>query len=279
MVKRLKTINELSPTFFLFSSPAGSLLGQNTMPPETQLEARIRRYWDARAKRFGELRRAEFAGVRRSRWLTEIIPTLGENPKRILDIGTGTGFFAILLAQIGHQVDGIDLSPGMIHEATRQARENRVQCLFSIMDAMTLSFPDDTFDAIVTRNLTWTLPNVELAYREWFRVLKPCGVLLNFDADYGPVNFAELTEGLQKDGVKNAHNDIDMDELRECDAIKALLSVSQTQRPQWDKEALERVGFKPVLVDANLSDRLYPERDETWNPVRMFRIEAHKPHA
>ena len=35
------------------------------------------------------------------------------------------------------------------------------------------------------------LPNVKTAYREWFRVLKVGGVLMNFDSDFGEKNFAD----------------------------------------------------------------------------------------
>ena len=46
------------------------------------------------------------------------------------------------------------------------------------MDAENPDFPDGTFDVIVSRNLTWTLPDAEHAYQEWFRVLKPGGHLV-----------------------------------------------------------------------------------------------------
>ena len=45
-------------------------------------------------------------------------------PLRILDVGTGTGFFAFLLAAEGHCVTGIDLTPGMVEEARRFAVES-----------------------------------------------------------------------------------------------------------------------------------------------------------
>ena len=40
------------------------------------------------------------------------------------------------------------------------------------MDAQNLDFPDQTFDAVVSRNLTWNLENPTRAYQEWLRVLK-----------------------------------------------------------------------------------------------------------
>ena len=54
-----------------------------------------------------------------------------------------------------------------------------------VMDAEAPDFPDEEFDVIVSRNLTWTLPDAEHAYQEWFRVLKPGGVMINLDANYG----------------------------------------------------------------------------------------------
>lgn len=73
----------------------------------------------------------------------------------------------------------------MIAAANDLAAKYHSSAHFLVMNAMHLDFPDNSFDAIVTRNLTWTLPDVPLAYREWFRVLKPGGVLINFDANYG----------------------------------------------------------------------------------------------
>ena len=97
---------------------------------------------------------------------------------RILDVGCGTGFFTILLAKEGHQVTGIDLTPDMITHAKELAEEEKADCRFMVMDAEAPDFPDEEFDVIVSRNLTWTLPDAEHAYQEWFRVLKPGGHLV-----------------------------------------------------------------------------------------------------
>ena len=55
---------------------------------------------------------------------------------------------------------------------------------FSQMDAQDLTFEDDTFDVVLSRNLTWNLEHPDRAYAEWLRVLRPGGVLLNFDANW-----------------------------------------------------------------------------------------------
>ena len=63
-----------------------------------------------------------------------------------------------------------------------------------VMDAEAPDFPDEEFDVIVSRNLTWTLPDAEHAYQEWFRVLKPGGVMINLDANYGAADFADTAD-------------------------------------------------------------------------------------
>ena len=83
-------------------------------PAVFTLQERILRYWTRRAEGFGDVRRKELSGDDRSRWSREILPWLPSAPGgealRALDIGTGAGFFAILLAQQGLRVTGIDIS-------------------------------------------------------------------------------------------------------------------------------------------------------------------------
>ena len=102
----------------------------------------------------------------------------------VLDIGTGPGFFAILLSEMGFCVTAVDLTPAMLDEARRNAGRLAEKIRFLEMNAEQLDFPDDSFDVIVSRNLTWNLPHPEKAYAEWSRVLRPGGLLLNFDANW-----------------------------------------------------------------------------------------------
>lgn len=72
----------------------------------------------------------------------------------------------------GYQVTGVDLTPDMVENARTLAEEEKTDCEFFVMDAENLRFADESFDVVISRNLTWTLPDVKSAYREWVRVLK-----------------------------------------------------------------------------------------------------------
>ena len=89
-------------------------------------------------------------------WLTEITKYLPQRPCKILDVGTGTGFFANLLAQYHHEVEGIDLTASMIEQAKQsltKLQQHDYKINFQVMDAENLYFADNTFDVVISRNL------------------------------------------------------------------------------------------------------------------------------
>ena len=240
---------------------------------EDDRKEKIAAYWTKRSDSFLEQRRAELHSALADRWLEEIRKYLPETtPLRILDVGCGTGFFTILLAKQGHQVTGTDLTPDMVANARILAKEEQVNCDFEIMDAEHLSFADNSFDVVISRNLTWTLPEAAQAYKEWTRVLKPGGVLLNFDANYGAVNFAETSDLPEN----HAHNQLGNSLMQECEDIKRQLPISSYIRPAWDVEELGKVGMEQISIDLGVSRRMYKEKDAFYNPTPMFAIAATK---
>ena len=116
------------------------------------------------------------------RWLRELEMLLPKkNGLRISGRRHGhRHFLQLLLSQTGHQVEGIDLTPAMLDEAREVAAQRGLDIVFREMDAQALSYDDSSFDVVLSRNLTWTLPEPEKAYREWFRVLKPGGMHFEF---------------------------------------------------------------------------------------------------
>ena len=124
------------------------------------VKGRIARYWDSRSESFKEQRDAELHSEQHQLWEQELLSHLPQDRSlRILDVGCGCGFFTLMLAEHGHRVTGIDLTGSMIRKGRELAQEYGVAADLRVMDAEHPDFSDDTFDAIVTRNLTWTLPH------------------------------------------------------------------------------------------------------------------------
>lgn len=233
-----------------------------------EIKQRMAHYWAQRVEQFATLRGKELQGEKHGQWLEQLQARLpAPTGLDILDIGTGTGFFALLLGAQGHRVTGIDLTPDMVAQARRVAGEMGVAAEFYIMDAEAPNFPPHSFDAIVTRNLTWTLPHLPVAYQAWHTLLRPGGVLVNFDGDY-------CRENPQPLPANHAHQGLGEALLEEYQQMKQALRPTQQPRPQWDVELLRQAGFQEVAVDTGVWKRIYHKVDEFYNPTPIFAITA-----
>mgnify|MGYP002627254309 CR=1 FL=1 len=230
------------------------------------LTQRIKNYWDERSEDFSRARRLELESNNVAAWENIFKKNLPEGKLKVLDVGTGAGFFAAILSKLGHEVVGIDMSAKMLGEAKKNFRNLNLSAEFKSMNAQALDFDDETFDAIVTRNLTWTLPDVKAAYREWFRVLKIGGVLMNFDSDFGGKNFADdvYTEVKITDEM-----------LVECTAIKNSMQISMHRRPAWDVGFLEGLNFS-VMFDEDISAVVQVDSCCDYDSLPLFAICAVK---
>lgn len=236
------------------------------------IKNKVASFWSRRAAGFAETRHDEAHSYKADLWRNELAERLPQRRYlRILDAGCGAGYFELLLAPLGHEITGIDLTPDMIEKGrVLLSQHGASNAELLVMDAERPEFPDGFFDAVISRNLTWNLPHPEEAYREWHRVLKPGGVLLNYDAEYAK-GFHEY------DQAENcAHSDIDSELIEECHDIYHMLSISALDRPEWDVEVLKRIGFAEVSADRAAGDRLYGIKDKFYMPDRMFCIRAVK---
>ena len=102
-------------------------------------------------------------------------------PARILDVATGTGDFAIQLHDSlrPEHITGIDLSQGMLDEATRKVAQRGLEqeITFEQGDCMALKIGDETFDAVTVAFGVRNFEHLLQGYREMARVLKPGGML------------------------------------------------------------------------------------------------------
>lgn len=117
-------------------------------------------------------------------WLASLLPP--SRPARVLDVGCGSGFLALLLAAAGHDVVGVDLSEQMLAVARQEASCQGLNLRLIRGDAEQPPVTGDRFDAVVSRHLLWTLPHPEQALRAWSARLIPGGQILAIDLFWPP---------------------------------------------------------------------------------------------
>lgn len=168
-----------------------------TAPSTEQIAAR----WSSNAERYhrwGDLAHGH-PDYRRA-WVTALTGLVGHPHRdgspalRVADIGTGTAEIALLLAELGHDVTGYDIAPGMLQKARSKADAAGIAVRFVRGDAYDLPLADGSVDVVINRMVFWTLYDPPRALREWRRVLAPDGRIVVIDA----LHFATPTTLLQR---------------------------------------------------------------------------------
>lgn len=146
----------------------------------------IQERWEHSAKGYSDGIQQDFDTKVVETWQNLILHhiVLTDKPLEILDVGTGPGYFATILSMAGHNVTAIDCAKNMLEEAKINADMHHVYPKFYQMDSHLLSFQPESFDMIVSRNVTWTLYDPIHAFKQWHHVLKPGGKLVIFDANW-----------------------------------------------------------------------------------------------
>ena len=119
---------------------------------------KIKEYWEGEAGIYSEGIKAELKSETAENWKNLILEYAPEKEHlEVLDVGCGPGFFEIMLGKEGHHVTGIDITENMIHEAKENVKAAGLSADLMTMDCHNLNFPDETFDMVICRNITWTL--------------------------------------------------------------------------------------------------------------------------
>ena len=241
-------------------------------------------YWTRSAKGYKKHVEESFNGEEEKRWLGFILSRAPEKKKlRILDIGTGPGFFTIILSRAGHECVGIDATEAMIEAARDNAGNQGVEATFRLMNADDLDFPDGSFDLVVSRNVTWTLPDVEQCYREWRRVLAPGGVVLVVDANYYSNQFddeekKEYLRLMRQDILEGTMHDDDRDDFHIRAEYWETRPMAGTDRPRWDANVLRKLRFVDIVAEERAEGLQKPGPKRTYSLMGYFAVSARKPH-
>jgi SAM-dependent methyltransferase len=153
-------------------------------PTAAQIRQVNVRYHDAAAHEYDGKWGIDFGPTGQSQVLGKLRKALGRADlpvfDRGLEIGAGTGYFALNLMLAGALREAVctDISPGMLAALAANADELGLEVETLAGDAERLAIPDESFDLVFGHAVLHHLPDLERAFAEFHRVLRPGGTLV-----------------------------------------------------------------------------------------------------
>ena len=197
---------------------------------------KIKEYWEGEAGIYSEGIKAELQSETAENWKNLILEYAPEKEHlEVLDVGCGPGFFEITLGKEGHHVTGIDITENMIHEAKENVKAAGLSADLMTMDCHNLNFPDETFDMVICRNITWT---------------DACWYLHLYDEEKKKIYEAHDAAMWEKYGRGiHAHEDVETGK-----ELSTKLFMSDKKRPAWDLDYMMEIGFSKVFALPDISE-------------------------
>jgi SAM-dependent methyltransferase len=140
------------------------------------------RYHDLAAHHYDSKWGISYGEVGQAQVESKLRKALGHEPRRYargLEIGAGTGYFTLNLLRAGIVGEAVatDISPGMLQTLERSAEDLGRAVETAACDAAKLPFEDSSFDLVFGHAVLHHLPDLDAAFREFRRVLRPGGVM------------------------------------------------------------------------------------------------------
>ena len=141
----------------------------------------VRKMFDGISSSYDLLNRVISGGID-IKWRKKVVALLmPKQPKKVLDIATGTGDLAIELAKTNAgEIIGVDISPGMLKIGIEKVKNRKFsqKIKMEIGDSEQLAYPDDYFDAATVAFGVRNFENLDKGLSEILRVLRPGGDLI-----------------------------------------------------------------------------------------------------
>jgi ubiquinone/menaquinone biosynthesis C-methylase UbiE len=182
------------------------------------------------------------------KWVRQgLIDSIQGQPRRILDLGCGTGSTTLMLKEAFPQAEvvGLDLSPYMLVMADHKAKATRLDVQWHHGKAEETGFPDASFDLVTASLLFHETPPIvtQSILRECFRLLTAGGEVLILDGNQKTIRQVDwLTEVFEEPYIK-AYAAGNLDAWMGAAGFEAV----QTKDVFWVQQVTQ--GIKPIRVE------------------------------
>ncbi len=222
-----------------------------------ELKNGVRDYWNIRARGYSEATR-----VALQEGQDDIIRIIGRfinlnRRLRVVDMGTGPGLFAILMAKRGHEVTAIDNSKEMLKRARINAASVGVEINFILGDIEDPPLEKGSYDLVVAHNSTWCLLRPATTYAAWKELLVSDGEMAIIDGNYyldqynegylKRKRYMELKRAGRNDGLHGRTN-VDNVDFTIIEELAHDLPLSRECRPSWDVSTLLGIGMTDIHI-------------------------------
>ena len=246
----------------------------------------LKSYWGVRSESYSRQNIEELNNWKKDAWRELILRYApAKSRMRVLDVGTGPGFFAINLALAGHQVKAVDVTEEMLAHARENASAYGAEVDFVLYDGEHLPFEDESFDLVVSRNVLWNLEKPKEALWEWKRVLASRGRMVYFDANWYLYLFDQEQKARHDAAHENyhrlyphaVHDKIGSQKAQFLEEIARTLPLSKEHRPEWDEKVLRAFDMDQIKVIPDVGDLVWDEEEKVHEAATpLFLICAEK---
>jgi len=204
------------------------------------------RYHDAAAEEYDAKWGIDFGDTGQEQVRLKLVKALGGLKGRSfgdgLEIGSGTGYFSLNLLQLGviQRLTATDISPGMLTRLSNTAAGLGLEIDTVATEAEHLPFEDESFDLVFGHAILHHIPDLERAFSEFRRVLRPGGVIAfaGEPSRYGDRRAAPETE---QSGGHALEGEVDVHAFAPAD-LRRILGASGFED--------RRVGGEELLANA-----------------------------
>lgn len=178
--------------------------------------------------------------------------------KKVLDAGCGNGKDCLYVSQKGFDVNGIDFSEGMLNLAREKVPDGK----FEVMDMTNISYPNNTYDGIISSCSLFHIPTEELprTLLGFKRILKPNGKLLLILQEG---NGEQMIDEPYREGVQVYMNYFSAEQIQEL--LKQYGFTTNSLHKEKSPNEFELGDGKLIVIATNEKIRELPRRkDDDW---------------